>query len=301
MINSIAIIVMLTGLFYFIFREARQTRRREMDMIEINRKFFELQADHVSRMLQASQSSIKAQIELTMEEIAGNKTDIKLLYDGVSSWIDRLISEHKELGRDMTTLRRTMNTSQESISFSYQCLKDDLKAYGLSLDLLLEQTMSNKEALEDVDTRLHALQEPVELAAETQMANVIKEGESNRTLRRRIQHQKATLSGAHDTIRDQSVKLDNLARELQQMQAASQEMLSETMLEIFAIREWASNRGIPLGNLEKYLHTRFHGQVPSQIYSKVKAEAELRSAIANQEDPKTGLLTQHNSREVQSN
>lgn len=65
MIFGAAIIVLMNGLIYCLYREAKQTRQRDMQQIDDIRKFFDLQAEYIARQAKALQSAIKAQIELT--------------------------------------------------------------------------------------------------------------------------------------------------------------------------------------------------------------------------------------------
>ena len=65
MIFGAAILVLLNGLIYCLYREAKQTRQRDMQQINDIRKFFDLQAEYIARQAKHLSSVIKAQIELT--------------------------------------------------------------------------------------------------------------------------------------------------------------------------------------------------------------------------------------------
>lgn len=109
--------------------------------------------------------------------------------------------------------------------------------------------------------------------------NTIKEGEANRTLRRRIQEKDAVLASTRQTIKAQELRINDISSQLAETRSAAKAALEHAISEINAIRSWMEERGIPTAPLDKHLAIIFKAGVPSAVYQRISNQDALKEAI----------------------
>ena len=116
MIFGAAILVLLNGLIYCLYREAKQTRLRDMQQIDDIRKFFDLQAEYIDRQAKQLSSVIKAQVELTYAERH-----------------DELMQEIKAIGTclsDFNSQLSTLNSQLSTLNSQLASIEAPIKLWG---------------------------------------------------------------------------------------------------------------------------------------------------------------------------
>ena len=115
------------------------------------------------------------------------------------------------------------------------------------------------------NSKLVTLSSPLAALAEAQTQNIIKEGESNRNLRRRLQQKEETLVAARKAIKDQESRISKLNSQLLAHRDATRQALEELLEEISLIHGWVEDKGMPSQSLDKYLSLQFKGTLPSTL------------------------------------
>lgn len=159
-----------------------------------------------------------------------------------------------------------------TLSGAFGSLKEDV---GLVPSVLNSQ-------LSTLNKRLLSIESVVKIWGKAQTANEIKEGESNRTLRRRLQEKESVLAATRQTLKSQSDEIKKQKLTVVQTQAAARDALAETMAEIAESRRFLSDRGLPVALLDKHLNGVFKGSVPSLVYARIKNEEDLRQTTLQQ-------------------
>lgn len=93
----------------------------------------------------------------------------------------------------------------------------------------------------------------------------IKEGESNRNLRRRLQQKEETLVAARKAIKDQESRISKLNSQLLAHRDTTHQALEKLLEEISLIRAWMEDRGMPSQSLDKHLSLHYKGDLPSTL------------------------------------
>jgi len=244
MIHSIIPGFVIGILCFAIFRQSKQTRLRYMQQTNSIRRFFDTQAEYIARQTKQLSSVIKAQVELTYAE----------KYDEIMRELKAIGSILNEFNSQLSTLNSQLSTLDSQLS---------------TLD----------SQLSTLNSRLVSIEAPVKLWGAAQISNVIKEGESNRTLRRKLQDNREYITSLEQNLQQTSNRLNELKTELEQAKAAARDIVSASMKEISLIRSWMDERGVPCAPLDKHLSEEFKGNIPSQIYSRTKHEQALRDSL----------------------
>lgn len=269
MIHTIIQIFVMALLFYVIHRESKRDRladtRKKQDLHDL----FQHQRQAFKSELESVVWSVKAQIEL--------------------SYPKRLDELLKSIQRTETEMMANYNDLRDKLDAFHQVgidlLRDKVKAIQHDLYSINSKL---EESSRLITVRLTSLETPVKLWGEAVTANVIKEGESNRTLRRRLQETSAALVAARQSLKCRAAQIADhersaysLKAELEQAKAAARDIVAESMKEISLIRGWMEERGIPCAPLDKHLTREFKGNVPSQVYSRAKDEQALQETLSN--------------------
>ena len=113
MIFGAAILVLLNGLIYCLYREAKQTRQRDMQQINDIRKFFDLQAEYIARQAKHLNSAIDKQAdrlsEIITEQAKYTCSLIKVkLEDDITPILDSIegdiYTSHNDINSQLSTL-----------------------------------------------------------------------------------------------------------------------------------------------------------------------------------------------------
>jgi|BioPla2DNA2_1021312.scaffolds.fasta_scaffold40529_3 predicted nucleic acid-binding Zn-ribbon protein len=115
------------------------------------------------------------------------------------------------------------------------------------------------------NSKLSTLSSPLAALAEAQTQNIIKEGESNRNLRRRLQQKEETLVAARKAIKDQESRISKLNSQLLAHRDTTHQALEKLLEEISLIRAWMEDRGMPSQSLDKHLSLHYKGDLPSTL------------------------------------
>lgn len=115
------------------------------------------------------------------------------------------------------------------------------------------------------NSKLSTLSSPLAALAEAQTQNIIKEGESNRNLRRRLQQKEETLVAARKAIKDQESRISKLNSQLLAHRDTTHQALEKLLEEISLIHGWVEDKGMPSQSLDKYLSLQFKGTLPSTL------------------------------------
>jgi len=154
MIFGAAIIVLLNGLIYCLYREAKQTRLRDMQQIDDIRKSFNRQVEYIDFKAGNLSSVIKAKIELTyaerhdeiMQEIKAvgsilNEFNSQLstlnsqlvsIETPIKLWGEAQIKNEIKKGEANRTLRRKLQENREYINSMEQSLQQCSKKLTVS-------------------------------------------------------------------------------------------------------------------------------------------------------------------------
>lgn len=136
--------------------------------------------------------------------------------------------------------------------------------------------------LSNLNSQILGMKTPWHLLCEAQTANYVKDGEANRTLRKRLQEK-------NEFIADMHSKLKAAREETAQVKAAAQSYLAQLVSEVDYITAWIESKGMPLAPLTKALDIEFKGQIPSREYHKAKNQKDLQNTIIP-EDPKPSAI-----------
>jgi hypothetical protein len=153
-----------------------------------------------------------------------------------------------------------------------------------SIQSIVEATSCRLENIQSSTDSTHseliALKPLIQDLIETKKQNLIKDGEANRTLRRRIQEKDAVLASTRQSLKAQEAKISELNSNL--TEALNNARLGFDLLaeELSVIRDWMDDRGVPSAPLKKHLSLYFKGRVPSEAYKRVQSENALKDQIA---------------------
>lgn len=148
---------------------------------------------------------------------------------------------------------------------------------------------SSISSIPSILTELKSLQTPLKQLGEAQANNVIKEGEANRTLRKKLQDQREYITKINTQLTSLISQVDSAQEETSQVKAAARQAIEQFNVEITAIRTWMDSKGMPLASLDKALGLEFKNCVPSWEYQKTLAQKELQEAVAQDAVPSTGM------------
>jgi len=135
-------------------------------------------------------------------------------------------------------------------------LCDDLRSFSV-------QICENQSTT--LNSQLSTLSAPLAALAEAQTQNIIKEGESNRNLRRRLQQKEETLVAARKAIKDQESRISKLNSQLLAHRDATRQALEKLLDEISLIHGWVEDKGMPSQSLKKHLSLYYKGDLPSTL------------------------------------
>lgn len=133
--------------------------------------------------------------------------------------------------------------------------------------------------IDQLNTVVANIQEPVQRMVEIQTKQVIKYGESNRNLYLKLQKKGEELSVLQKTLQEMTKVLQIKEEELKRIKGSVSECLAIFVDEIDFMRKWMEDKGIPVALLEKDLNQYFKNIVPSVEYHKNQNDKELRKAI----------------------
>ena len=144
MIFGAAILVLLNGLIYCLYREAKQTRLRDMQQIDDIRKFFDLQAEYIDRQAKQLSSVIKAQIELTYTD----------RHDELMQEIKAIGSIMDEFNSQLSTLNSQLASIEAPIKLWGEAqVKNEIKK-GEANRTLRHKLQQNREYIKSMEQSL---------------------------------------------------------------------------------------------------------------------------------------------------
>jgi len=144
MIFGAAILVLMNGLIYCLYREAKQTRQRDMQQIDDIRKFFDIQADYIARQAKQLSSVIKAQVELTYAE----------RHDELMQEIKAIGSILNEFNSQLSTLNSQLTSIEAPIKLWGEAqVKNEVKK-GEANRTLRHKLQQNREYIKSMEQSL---------------------------------------------------------------------------------------------------------------------------------------------------
>lgn len=235
-------IAILVILAFLLWRDNRIEKRREAAKDRNLASSFNNLKDCLDAGIKAALSSLKAQIELTYSERYAAITSMLIdLRNGISAL-----------------------PSEEFIEKSISSIL----------------STSSLASLPSILTELQSLQTPIKLWGEAQANNIIKEGEANRTLRKKLQDKREILSQMNANLSNLSSQLKATRTELNQVKSEAANFMAALVSELDFTRSWLDAKGMPLSALDKQLNLEFKSSVPSREYHKALDQKELQKSLA---------------------
>jgi hypothetical protein len=145
---------------------------------------------------------------------------------------------------------------------------------------ILGQIPSIQSTADSTHSELIALKPLIQDLIETKKQNLIKDGEANRTLRRRIQEKDAVLASTRQSLKAQEAKISELNSKLTETLNNARIGFDFLAEELSVIRDWMDDRGVPSAPLKKHLSLYFKGRVPSEAYKRVQSENALKDQLS---------------------
>jgi len=219
-------------------------------------------------------------------------------------WRDNRIEKRREAEKDRNLassfnklrdcLAEGLKSAVENIKNQIVCSADasedriiralnDLKRDASSISSTLSN--SSISSIPSILTELQAIQTPIKLWGEAQANNIIKSGEANRTLRKKLQDKRECIAKLTDEMFLLNSELKSAQEETAQVKAAAQTYMQQLAAEINTIRTWMDSNGMPLSSLDKALSLEFKNCVPSWEYQKALDQKELQKSVAQDADP----------------
>lgn len=187
----------------------------------------------------------------------------------------------QELGKTYT--KDEFTRLQTSVSNS-NAMASQILGQIPSIQSIVEATSCRLENIQSSTDSTHseliALKPLIQDLIETKKQNLIKEGEANRTLRRRIQEKDAVLASTRQSLKAQEAKISELNSKLTETLNNARIGFDFLAEELSVIRDWMDDRGVPSAPLKKHLSLYFKGRVPSEAYKRVQSENALKDQLS---------------------
>jgi len=262
---QIAILVVLA---FLLWRDNRIEKRREAEKDRNLASSFNNLRDSLEEGLKSAVEEIKNPIAYSLK-----------------TYVDRTNNTLDALRQAVASLPSTQSIS--SILTELHKLQADMELNYDSLSSTLI-TVAERQ-FPSILTELQAIQTPIKLWGEAQANNIIKEGEANRTLRKKLQDKRECISRLTDEMFSLNSELKSAQEETAQVKAAAQTYMQQLAAEINTIRTWMDSKGMPLSSLDKALSLEFKNCVPSWEYHKALDQKELQKSVAQDAVPSTGM------------
>lgn len=236
-----------------------------------------------------------------------------------NTWRKRTYRDHQKLlDQFAIALRDDMRTSEKKLVLSLEELQDKMKTNhdinAVKLDAIHNtitrvdrQTMHIPGALDNITDHLGAisnkaqmnqnkLQDSLLAMAKTldtvtpiarewgiaQTDNLIKKGESHRTLRRRLNECEKHFQELSKRIEEQSKTIEEQDKQLHLVKTTRDDIIEEFRHEIKLTRAWIADKGLPSHKLDSHLKSALHGSIPSVAYQIKDDEKKLGNLIKKQ-------------------
>ena len=267
MISTIIQLFAILLLAIVLYRETKRDRLAELRRREELQDLFREQEKTFHTKLGSVTSSIKAQIELTYTERFDSILK-RLEYFG--ELIEVYVTQDAISMDEFTRLHKCVSDNNTMLS-QIRVLIPSIKS--------IESIESIQSTTDSTHSELIALKPLIQDLIKARTQNTIKEGEANRTLRRRIQEKDAVLASTRQTIKAQELRINEISSQITETRDAAKAALEHAISEINAIRSWMEERGIPTAPLDKHLAIIFKAGVPSAVYQRISNQDALKEAI----------------------
>ena len=204
MITSIIQILAIALLFYALYRETKRDRLNELRKREELQDLFREQEKTFHTKLGSVTSSIKAQIELTYSER-----------------FDSILKRLEYFGELIEVYVTQDAISKDEFTRLRQCVSDN--NVMLSQIRVLIPSIKSIESIQSTTDSIHSelitLKPLIQDLIKARTENLIKDGEANRTLRRRLQESALTLNSVKANLRDKEALVKDLKDQIQKLSA----------------------------------------------------------------------------------
>ncbi|HOD59848.1 MAG TPA: hypothetical protein PKH17_03785 [Candidatus Syntrophosphaera sp.] len=140
--------------------------------------------------------------------------------------------------------------------------------------------------LADLNAKLENITKPVQKMAELQEKQVIKCGESNRNLYRKMKMSQEKLADMEKSLTEANNLLQSKEKELIVIKGSASDCLALFVDEIDFIKSWMEEKGIPLELLRKELSKYFKNNIPSEEYHQHQDEKVLKELRDKEKEKK---------------
>lgn len=241
-------IAILAILALLLWRDNRIEKRREAEKDRNLASSFNSLKDCLAEGLRSAVSSIRSEVILSYDSLSSSLITI------AETQYPEIVKEIKAIGNILV--------DQASV-----------------IHILSSLPAQFDSQFADLNSQLTSLQTPIRLWGEAQANNVIKEGEANRTLRKKIQEKREYITQLNSQLDALCSQLKSSREETAQVKAAAQSYLAQLVAEVDHITAWIESKGMPLAPLTKALNIEFKGQIPSREYHKATDQEDLQNAL----------------------
>ena len=158
-------------------------------------------------------------------------------------------------------------------------LNSELVTHNSELVTQKDQLSTLNSELVTHNSKLSTLSSPLAALAEAQTQNIIKEGESNRNLRRRLQQKEELLAAMRKAIKDQESRISKLNSQLLEDRDTTRQALEKLLEEISLIHGWVEDKGMPSQSLKKHLSLYYKGDLPSTLARRTIHAEQFRATL----------------------
>lgn len=163
-------------------------------------------------------------------------------------------------------------------------MKDNRNQKRYKALVLVEDVINEK--LTDLKMKVEKIIEPVQQMAEIQAKQVIKCGESNRNLYRKMKMSQEKLADMEKSLTEANNLLQSKEKELIVIKGSASDCLALFVDEIDFIKSWMEEKGIPLELLRKELSKYFKNNIPSEEYHQHQDEKVLKELRDKEKEKK---------------
>lgn len=249
-------IAILAILAVLLWRDNRIEKRREAQKDRDLAFSFHHLKERLEEDIHAAVCSIKAEVDLTYNSLSSSLLTI------AETQYSEILKEIRAIGNILVDQASVINI---------------LSSLPAHID---DQIAGFNSQLSTINAQLTSLQTPIRLWGEAQANNIIKEGEANRTLRKRLQEKNEYITQLNCQLDALCSQLKSAQDDISAVKTAASSYLAQLVSEVDYITTWIGAKGMPLAALTKALNIEFKGQIPSREYHKAKDQKNLQDTLA---------------------
>jgi len=214
---------------------------------------------HLSRKLR----SLKSQISnLSLAQ----KNSFSTFIEGFDTRLVDLITRIDRISEELYSFNECLLSIQDNL----------LNELDTRSDMCQKSILS---ALDIINSNIDQISNPIQELAKAKTNTIIKKGESNRSLYRRIEILNKNNSNLQSALELTSKELNSTKLELDELKSLSQSYIKSLYHEIDFIRDWMDKNGLPLISLDKELNLQFRNNIPSRELRKILNQKNLKEYI----------------------